>query len=420
MLKKIWKFLSSMRFAIILLLLVTLACALGSFIPQGQETEWYFETYSPRLAALIVGTGMDDLYHSWWLLGLTGFLCANLLLCNLLRLPQLLRRYRLAGTPAQRRSAPVTASASGLASPDPVFAGLHMPKPIETTAEGRPLRYAAKNRAGLWGAWVCHLGILLLIVGFTLGQMSHREYTVVGVPGQNLPVEGTDYALGIDDFQVLLREDDTVEQYLAQVTLYDLSDPAHVTGGQAEISVNHPADLGGFRIYQNTVGRAARLTIAKDGQVLQDQICCLGDQISLLRTPVSLTLQSYVPDYDRAEDGSPVAGYAYAVYINDEFYTMDVQPEGGSIGYLAPYEASYSEPQYYTIIQLKRDRFSGIALAGGLLTMLGLFLAFYLQPKQVWALQAEDGTWTVTGSCPKGGALFRDRFEELVKEESPC
>ena len=99
--KKIWKFLGSMQFAIILLLVLILACAGGSFITQGLSYERYAELYSERTAGLILGLGLDDVFHAWWFLLITAFLCCNLLLCNLIRLPQLIRRTRLAADPAR-------------------------------------------------------------------------------------------------------------------------------------------------------------------------------------------------------------------------------------------------------------------------------------------------------------------------------
>ena len=66
---------------------------------------------------------------------------------------------------------------------------------------------------------------------------------------------------------------------------------------------------------------------------------------------------------------------------------------------------------------MKADRFQGLALLGGLITMLGLLLAFYLLPVRAWALQQEDGSWTVFGQSRKGGALFRESFDRAVKGE---
>ena len=63
--RKIWKFLSSMQFAIILLVILAAACAGGSFIPQGLTLEQYTAQYSERTAGLIVGLGLDDVFHAW-------------------------------------------------------------------------------------------------------------------------------------------------------------------------------------------------------------------------------------------------------------------------------------------------------------------------------------------------------------------
>jgi cytochrome c biogenesis protein len=97
--KKIWKFISSMRFAIALLLILALACAASSLITQNQTYAWYSQRYSERTAALIMALRLDDAFHSPWFIAITAFLCVNLLLCNLLRLPQLIRRTKVETRP---------------------------------------------------------------------------------------------------------------------------------------------------------------------------------------------------------------------------------------------------------------------------------------------------------------------------------
>ena len=77
------------------------------------------------------------------------------------------------------------------------------------------------------------------------------------------------------------------------------------------------------------------------------------------------------------------------------------------------YTVTFSEPQNFTIIQIKKDPFTFLALIGGLVTLLGLVLAFYIQYSAVWAVE-ENGKWTMHGTSPKGGVLFRDRFLRAV------
>ena len=48
--------------------------------------------------------------------------------------------------------------------------------------------------------------------------------------------------------------------------------------------------------------------------------------------------------------------------------------------------------------------------------MFALILAFYLRTAEVFASQAEDGSWPVSGYSRKGGADFVDMLKEKNKE----
>lgn len=404
--KKIWKFLASMQLAILLMALLAAACITGSLITQGLSYEAYSELYSPRTAGLILALRLDDVFHAWWFLALTICLCGNLLLCNLSRLPQLLKRTRDAADPVLRGQATVTVE--GVAEPDAVFARLHMPKPAESVdEEGRPLRFSVRNRIGLWGAWVCHLGVVLLVIGFALGQITLEQYTAYGVPGQLKAIGDTDYALAIRDFRILRDADGSIAQYETDLTVYDLSDETDVLAEDATVGVNSPASCFGFKLYQNSTGDAAKLTVSKDGAVVQEGWVCVGEGAYLMETPLSVVLQAVLP-----EDGP---GYAYQVYISDEFYTMNIQREGETIPDFAPYEVSFSEAQSYTLLQVKRDRFAPLAFVGGLITLLGMLLAFYFQAQKLWAIRQDDGTWTLCGQNRKGGVLFGERVRAAIE-----
>ncbi len=418
-LKKIWKFLSSMQFAILLLVILAIACALGSFITQGQTFEWYAARYNERIAALILAVQLDDAFHSWWFLTITAFLCLNLLLCNVIRLPQLIRRTKTEGDPRSILGATGDVSQSGVTDPKAVFSALHM-QPKEGTADGKEVLFASKNRIGLWGAWVCHLGILLLILGFGLGQMTKTEYAVYGVAGQTRTIGDTGLFLTIDDFRIGLREDDTVEQYTADITVFRAPQGSTTVSDEqsASISVNHPAKLFGMTFYQNSTGWAARVNVQKGGEPLQSEIVCAGDYLTVQDLPeLAIYLVAFYPDYVLVPGSGPKTlsgqlnnpAYLYSVYYRGELLGMNVlMPEEELT--IDDYTVTFTEPQSYTLISIKRDAFTELAFIGGIVTTLGLFLAFYLLPKKVWAIREEDGTWTVGGISRKGGAIFRDQF----------
>ena len=73
-------------------------------------------------------------------------------------------------------------------------------------------------------------------------------------------------------------------------------------------------------------------------------------------------------------------------------------------------------PKEFTLLVARQDRFELLALFGGVLTMLGLLLAFCVQPKTLWAIRGDDGKWTVRGRCRKGQALMAEQLEEAARE----
>ena len=415
-----------MGFAISLLVVLAAACVIASFVTQGQSYAWYAEAYSEDMARLIVGLGLDDAFHSWWFLTLTAFLCGNLLLCNLIRLKPLIARTKREADPATALGGPADASAEGIADPLSAFERLRLPKPKAYEIDGQKVLFSGKNRLGLWGPWVCHLGILLLIVGFTLGQMTHREYTVYGVPGETKPIGDTGYYLTIDDFQVQLRDDDTVAQYVADVTVFRApqGSTAVPDSKRATVSVNHPARLYGFTVYQNSTGYAARISVNEAGTPLQTGIVCAGEGVEIADAPgLYVYLNAFYPDFYLQPGVGPMTmsgrmnnpAYLYSITYQDRMVGMNYWQEADGPIKVNDYAITFSEPQSYTLLQVKVDRFQGLALLGGLVTMVGLILAFYLLPAQAWAVQREDGTWTVFGRSRKGGALFREAFDRAVR-----
>lgn len=426
MLKKTWKFLSSMRFAILLLAVLALACALSSLVTQGQSLDWYAQRYSERTAALIVALRLDDAFHSAWFIAITAFLCLNLLLCNLTRLRQLIRRTRAEGRPDGALNSEGDVSAQGVDDPRAAFARLRMPKPVPCrTDDGREALFASRHRAGLWGAWVCHLGILLLILGFSLGQMTQKTYAVYGVPGDTKPIGDTAYALTIDDFTVEQRDDGSVAQYTADITVVNTASVGP-DGGTVSVSVNHPASLAGMKFYQNSTGWAATVDVLESGAPLQQAVVCAGDFLPVADKPeLVIYLNALYPDYvmtpgvgpSTASDQLNSPAYLYSVYYKGQLLGMNALMAGEEVT-IDDYTVRFSDPQRYTLIEVKVDHFTWLALVGGVLTMLGLMLALYLQPARAWAIRESDGRWTVCAACRKGGALFKERFEKAMKEKS--
>ena len=396
-LKKIGKFLCSMRFAMVLLVFLASACLAGSLIPQGETAAVYTGSYPKPAAGLILALGLDDVFHAWWFAVLAILLCLSLILCNLIRLPALIRRakdgfsYRACASSAAE---PILELGE---KPSALFRSLGF---FRVEAPEENVVYAARNRLGIFGAWLCHLGMLVLILGFGLGQLTQFDASVYGIPGQTKPIPGTDYAVTIEDFEILLRPDETVDQYTTTLTVSDGG--VRTAGGVTQ--VNHPCKLFGMKFYQNSTGWGADFTVEKDGSVLQQEFLCAGE-LAHVKPVEGLTvfLRAFYPDYAEDDSGMPMTkssvlsnpAYLYMLYYGEELLGMNVLTAGQVIT-VDDYTISFHDPQPYTLIQVKRDPFEGTAALGGGIILAALLLAFYCPPMEVWAVRDPDrGAWQV-------------------------
>lgn len=423
--KKFTRFFFSMKFALILLGILIIACVAGSVIPQGEIASYYMSEYGQSGGGAILAIGLDDVFHCPWFVVLTVVLCLNLIGCNIIRFPSLLRRTRSGFTPEKYLSSELSGKRVELfrsRDPETLFSKCGFRKLVKgQTSDGRSYIYGVKNKAGIWGAWLCHLGMLIVITGFGLGQMKQVKYAVYGIPGQTKPVEDTQYELTIDDFEVTLRDDDTVEQYTASITMRDTKTGEEASG---QTSVNHPCTLLGMRCYQNSTGWAATVQIWKDDELIQEDVLCAGEYVNVEdKEGLTVMFSAFYPDYIRDKDGMPMTAssrmnnpaYLYRLYYQNEILGMNVL-EGKEAITVDAYTIIFKDPQSYTLIQIKRDPYTWLAAIGAVIMMAALILAFYLRTAEVYASRSDDGSWPVSGYSRKGGADFVDMLQEKHKE----
>lgn len=411
--KKLGRFLSSMGFAVALLVLLAAACALSSLVEQGLTREAYEVRYGSGMASVIMALQVNDAYHSVWFIALSGFLCLNLLLCSVLRFSSFLRRYRKEKDSAAVNT-PGNLGETETEQPEQVFRTMRLTPLRCTDAQGKEALFASGNRVGVWGAWICHVGVLLLIAGFALGQITMQESVIWGIPGDTRILEGTGIEIVIDDFRTETREDASIAQYVTEITV---NDPAAGRPEKATISVNNPADAGGFRLYQNNTGTAVSASVKRDGKETQRKT--LLPQQAMAESVLGLEDQ---PEYAfyfagirkmQEEGQEDQTLYVMDLYRNGVFQ-QSYYYVGEGVATVGGDEITFS-PRTFTLLAARKDSFAPMALLGGIITLLGLALAFLLQPRALWAVRGEDGKWSLRGRCRKGQALMQEQLEAAVR-----
>src|SRR5512145_502353 len=91
---KVWKFFTSLKLAITVIIILAVGSILGTIVEQNQPLEKYRQVYGDGTIRLFDAAGLFDMYHSWWFLLLLVLFTVNLACCTLDRLPRVVRTVR--------------------------------------------------------------------------------------------------------------------------------------------------------------------------------------------------------------------------------------------------------------------------------------------------------------------------------------
>ena len=283
-----WRQLTSMRVALLLLVLLAVAAVPGTVFPQrGQDAAavaQYIDDHGAR-GVWLERLGFFDVYTSVWFSAIYLLLFVSLVGCILPRTRQHLAalRARPPRTPRRFGRFPAQAAGSSSASPREV---------VEEAA--RVLRRGRRNRVdvhdeggGTWSAsaergylretgnLVFHLALVGLLVSIASGQLLHYRAQVLVVQGEGFanartsfdtyehgrlftPGDLVPFTVQLDDFSS--RFDAATLQardFTASVTVTEPGDePVART-----VKVNHPLTVAGTKMYLQGNGYAPEVTV---------------------------------------------------------------------------------------------------------------------------------------------------------------
>ena len=410
LLDKTWNLLKSMRFAIILLLIITAASILNLFanefiISAGspeRAASLYQQAYGGLRADLLMFFQMYSPYRSWWYTLLLGLLLLSLIVCVIDRAPII---WRQAFKPAFPRSGATTEemaesaklSGKGLREriPDTLKkAGYGVRTKVAET--GELLIDATKMQWAHWGAWFVHIGFVLLVLGGAMIARGGYDDRVAGLPGEFLADAQQQQEWGfnvrVDDFEILywpLDEGQWVEvdgKTISRITKKNSDGTFNVDTYSPRLGpLDHvQADRISNRIDRRMQG--GRL----DATNIQDYVCMLtvfedGKEVRS----------------DTIEVNSPMRykGYRFYQSAYDDRRTDD-------------------QGRWTTIINVRRDDGAPFVWAGILIVSIGLIIGMYFVPRRiVVVIEEKDDQQVATlgGRSERSRTLFAGKFADLVK-----
>lgn len=370
--KKILGFLRSMRFGMILLAAICALSVVGTVVQQGADPAYYTMRYGDALGGAILFLGADHIYSCWYYVGLYAQLCVNLAMCSILR------------TGHVRRLAASMENRLGKEPPAIRMDEESAVKLLKKEGFREKNGVYSKNRLGLYGSFVVHVGILLLFIASAcvFSLQDNQDYAIL--IGDTVALEdGT--SLRVDGFS--LQDESGTLDYISELTVTrpDGSSRAET------LRVNHPVSAGRYTFYQQNYGYCGVLGVRTEADA-QDELVTLDDSAFISLDGVNgITYMAVYPDSVTDENGQvePLSrasgGDAHPVYL------INIIDGGESrMGMAMPDETlvvggvyyTFRAPQPYPGIRVKTQPAWVLPLlyASFALLLAGLYLCFFHMP----------------------------------------
>ena len=255
---------SDLRVAIVLLLVIASTSGVGTAIPQREPAELYHRLYDPQpWLGLINADGvlalqLDHVYSSGWFLGLLAWLALALLLCSWRRQwPALQAALRWIDYSSPRQLSKLSV-AETLSTDTPKtsldrLAGLLQSQGWQIQRHDDRLA-ARKGLLGRVGPLLVHACMVVLMLGAAWGALGGQRAEQYLAPGRSLELMdsrgSSQLTLALDHFSIQRDPAGRPEQFTSQLRILEGDGSDGSLLKQAEISVNHPLRFQGVTLYQ--------------------------------------------------------------------------------------------------------------------------------------------------------------------------
>ena len=411
--KKVIGFLRSMKFGMILLVLVIACSVAGSLIVQQGEPMDYVKRYGADMAQLILALELDDVFSAPYFIVLMAALCLNLTLCSIVRLPKTVRAASALQEQAYKAKAQY-AIEGGQA--DQLCA--YFEKRRYRCGERDGAKVYSRNMAGFYGSFLTHLSFLLILVVGAAAVITADVRDQVVMPGETLTLEdGT--AVTVERFQI---EDETgTLDYASMLTAVSANGRKQK---QQEIRVNEPLSFEGYKIYQQTYGTAGAVNITNLESGVSEKMLLTDACFLTLDGRNGMFFQALYPGYVQDADGSVTLVTSTSGAYEDPVYDILSVADGVTTPVLAfPDETltigdvsfTLLDPVSYPGLRIKHMHMEilGVLYATFVLIVAALYLCFFMPPVAVKVTR--DGYAVLS---PKNQTGLMIELEALLKEEA--
>ncbi len=405
----LWNTFKSMKFAVIILLIITAASIFNLFAnefiistPDAPDAARvaFERAYGDFRADILMFMQMYAPYKSWWFTSMLALLLLSLVICVIERTPKVIRkifkpRYIKTSEVIEGFGQNTQISGNDLQSKvTPVLNG-HGYK-VSTKPEGdKTVIHAVKNAWVFSGELMTHIGFVLLIIGSAMIARGAYQTNASGLPGDLLSPSETAWGFNVrvDDFQI--------EYHPLQAGQYveiDSSIIGMITEENSDKTFN-------VETYSPSRGSLLKVEASRISNRIDRRF--QGSRID------QSSISDYIATLTIIENGQEIATR-----------TIEVNRPLRHKGFRF-YQASFNDRitddqgRWTTVLTVRKDRGAPIVWVGILMVSIGLVVGMYFSPVQLFGIFSKENDsekLLIAGKGKNRSSLFEEKFNSLIED----
>ncbi|MCW3491135.1 cytochrome c biogenesis protein ResB [Dethiobacter alkaliphilus] len=416
--RQIVDFLGSMQLGIILLLILAVVSIYATLTP--------YETV------------IDNVYHTWWFLGIMGFASLNLLLCTVERIGPLKRqalnpnRVMKADTIRKMQvSRAFNMKHDENAEYDPLdiaasaFNANGLKVSVEEGPEGTTI-FGERGKYGYFGSIVTHLSLLLILLGAMYGGLTGFEARNGGWAGGNFFVQEGNFRVDIHDVTMVQEDDPTVRpRVYTDMTVSRGGSPIY----EGTVAINEPARFEGTTIYHSTFMYLPIISVRnlETGEE-QSDLYFEGDRVAIDDQGNYIQIMQFFPNFSMRPDGTPVnVNYDPQRPVTAGILVENGQRSGSVFMQINEPEIIETAAGEIEVMMTDFDVAAVFSIAknlgrpwlfiGSVLMVVGLYMSFFLFPRRFYAVYDEKKSQLLIGGRGYRNRLGIEQVMERIETE---
>lgn len=406
---KFIKILGSLKFGIVLIIIIAIFIILGAIIPQVDSHKILHSKFPHIIKETILLTGTNNIYHSFIFLFLLVLFFINLFICTYNSFIVKLKLLKKDPLPKNIENFPFKLYL-------PLFNKEKLIKIIKKQGYNilttEPFIYANKSSWTRYGSFITHISLFLLLIGVIIGILYGFNTNINLLPEQQLNIrniiENTnkkgilvhknyDWDIMLNKFWIEYFPDGNVKQYYSNISI--IKDKKEILN--KTIWVNEPLIYDGVYFYQSSWG-------------------ITGIKVKFDRKIEDIELQG-ISDYGYVSKIYNLKGKKGVFYFEDnKLYFIDknftplVQFTQGKPINIRGSIITYIKPLYFSGLQIKSDKGLPIVWISFTITMIGLIMVLWGY-KQIVIIE-KDEKYYLYGKTSKNVYSFENELKMIIEE----